>query len=183
MANDTLKNQLGAFIPTTDIYDVIGKIYTSDVNSVEFKELLVRMYQNLNRMAVIINMKDTGYYDVQEFVCGQVLFPNPGLSSQTPTLPTYRQIYRKVINFGALPNATTKTVVHNITITPNTTFTRIYGAASDTTGNSYIPLPYASPTLVNNIELSVNATNVTVTTGSNRSNFNVCYIILEYIQS
>lgn len=183
MANDTLKNQIGAFIPTTDIYDVISNIYAEDVNSVEFKELLVRMYQNLNRQATILNMKDTGYYDVQEFVCGQVYFPNPGLSSQSSTAPSYRQVYRKVINFGALPNTATKNVPHEITTTPNTTFTRIYGTATDPVGKNYIPLPYASPTAANNIELKANATNVTVITGTNRSAFTATYIVLEYIQS
>jgi hypothetical protein len=47
----------------------------------------------------------------------------------------------------------------------------------------YIPLPYASPTLVNNIQLSVDATNVTITTGIDYSAYTVTYVILEYIKS
>ena len=88
-----------------------------------------------------------------------------------------------VINFGALPNAGTKSVPHNIPINGSYTFTRIYGAASDTTGLNYIPLPYASPTAANNIELNLDATNVNIITGSNRSNFNITYVIVEYITS
>ena len=64
-----------------------------------------------------------------------------------------------------------------------TTFTRVYATASDTTGFNYIPVPYASSTAANNIELNVNGTNVNIITGSNRSNFNICYVVLEYLQS
>lgn len=172
----------GSFVQTTNVWDV-SQIAEVDVTSPEFKELLVRLYQNINLIAINLNSRDAGYYTTNEFVNGQLWFPNPALSSQTGTYPANRQVLRKVINFGALPNAGTKAVAHNIPITAGYTFTRIYGTASDTTGLNYIPLPYASPTLVNNIELKVDGTNVTVITGSNRSNFNVAYIILEYIKS
>lgn len=169
----------GAFVPTTNVWDV-SEIYNTEVGSQEFKELLVRLYQNLNNISVILNIKDSGYYNTQPFVTGQLFFPVPG--SSTVEDARYRPTVRKVINFGALPNAGAKSVAHGILMTSKTIFTRIYAAASDTSGNTYIPLPYASPTLVNNIELSVGSTNVTITTGSNRSNFNVCYVILEYLQ-
>lgn len=180
MANPS---QFGAFIPTTNVWDV-SEIYAIDVKSPEFKELLVRLYQNLNNMALGINNRDAGYYILQEFVNGQIWFANPALNSSTSQYPALRQVFRKVINFGALPNTATKSVAHNITgINNATTFTRIYATASDTTVHLYIPIPYASPILANNIELNVDATNVNITTGSNRSNFNICYVVLEYIKS
>jgi hypothetical protein len=184
MSDPTFNNPqgYGAYNPTTNIWDV-SQIYSVEVNSPEFKELLVRLYQNLNLLATLVNLKDTGYYDLQQFINGQQYFPNPVLSSATGTMPTYRPVYRLVINFGALPNATTKSVAHGITCTSATTFTRIYATASDTTGFNYIPIPYASPTLVNNIELKVDSTNVTIITGSNRTNFNICYVVLEFMQT
>lgn len=171
----------GMFVASTNVWDVT-QLYTTDVTTPEFKELLVRLYQNINLISLALNLKDTGYYTLTEFVNGQAFFPNPTLSSTTAANPVFRQVFRKVINFGALPNTATKSVAHGITITNTFTFTRIYGAASDTTGMNYIPLPYASPVLANNIELNVDAINVNVTTGSNRTNFNECYIILEYIK-
>ncbi len=174
----------GSFIPSTNIWDV-SSLYSIDINDPAFKELLVRLYQNVNNIAIVLNVKESGYYDneVNDFVDGNAWFPNPALSSATTTTPTFRPEQRCVINFGALPNTGSKSVAHGITCTASTTFTRIYGAASDTTGFNYIPLPYASPTLANNIELRVDATNVIVTTGSNRTNFNVCYIVIEYLQT
>jgi hypothetical protein len=43
-------------------------------------------------------------------------------------------------------------------------------------------LPYASPTDADNIELSVDVTNVSITTGSDRTGFTTTYIVLEYIK-
>lgn len=180
MATNTNSTTVGAFIPTTNIWDV-SQLYSMDVNSQEFKELLVRLYQNLNNISTMVNFKDTGFYDTNEFVNGQLYFPNPALSSQTQQNPLFRQVFRLVIEFGALPNTATKSVAHNISINDAYTFTRIYATASDTTGLNYIPIPYASPVLANNIELNVDATNVNITTGSNRSNYSICYVVLEYL--
>lgn len=175
-------NSYGAFVPTTNVWDV-AELYQVDVKSPEFKELLVRLYQNINNIAISLNLRDAGYYNTSEFVNGQLFFPNPLLDSTTTSAPTFRQVIRKVINFGFLPNTALKSVAHGIPINNDYTFTRIYGAASDTVGHTYIPLPYASPVLANNIELYVDAVNVNIVTGSDRTNFDVCYVILEYIRS
>jgi hypothetical protein len=172
----------GSFVPTTQVWD-IAQLQETDVTSPEFKELLVRLYQQIGNIAIVLNTKDTGIYAVSEFVNGQVWFNNPAFNSSTQQSSQLRQNLRKVINFGALPNAGTKSVPHGITCTPMTTFTRVYATASDTTGFNYIPVPYASSTAANNIELNVNGTNVNIITGSNRSNFNICYVVLEYLQS
>jgi hypothetical protein len=171
----------GAFVPTNWIWD-IQKVNDSSLPP-EIKELLIRLYQNLNQMALVLNIKDSGYYNQVEFVTGQLLFPNPKNNSATAAAATQRQIWRKVVNFGELPVTGTKSVAHGINCTANTLFVKIYGSASDNSNLEYIPLPYASPTLANNIELKVDGTNVTVITGSDRSNFNMCLIVLEYVQS
>lgn len=170
----------GVRVPTTNIYDVSQLNNTTEITPA-LRELLVRLYQNLNIMANAVNSKDSGLYDTNAFFNNQAFFPAPGSSGLESA--QYRAVIRLLINFGALPNAGTKSVAHGITITPKTTITRLYAAASDTSGNNYIPLPYSSPTLVNNIELNLDATNVNIITGSNRSNFNICYVVIEYIQS
>lgn len=177
---DNLNQNIGLFVNTTFTLDV-AELQRIEVTSPEFKELLVRLYENLNSMVLALNIKDSAYYNTSEFVNGQLLFPNPANNSTTASAPDFRQIYRKVINFGALPNTATKSVAHGITMSAATTFTRIYAAASDTTGMTYIPIPYAS-VAGTNVELSVDATNVNITTGANLTNYNICYVILEYVQ-
>lgn len=181
MADNT--NQLvGSFVPTSFIWDISRLQEIRDLNSDEGRELFVRLYQYIGQICLSLNIKDTGMYNTSQFINGQIFFPNPALNSSTSTTPDFRQVYRLVINFGPLPNATTKSVPHGITVTSQTTFTRIYATATDTTGLTSIPISYASLTLVNVVELNVDSTNVNITTGIDRTNYNICYVILEYLQ-
>jgi hypothetical protein len=170
-----------SFVPTTNTFD-LSTIYNLDPKSDEFKDFLVKLNQNITNIAQSLNARDSGYYIPQEFINGQVWFPNPTLNSITPTAPSYRQVFRLVINFGALPNTGTKTVAHGLTLGVGFTFTRIYATASDTTGKVYLPIPYASGTAADNVELWVDATNVNIKTGKDRTASNICYAVLEYIK-
>jgi hypothetical protein len=173
----------GVLLQNTQVWDVT-EAQEIDVTKPAFKELLVRMYQNLNLIALTVNNKESSFYATFETLKGQQFFPNPSLNSSTPTTPEYRQTYNKTINFGALPNNTTKSVAHGIPINSGYTFTRIYGTATNTTALTALPLPYVDPSsLANGILLSVNGTNVNVKTAANYSAYNVTYIVLEYIKS
>ncbi len=174
-----LQNNTGLFVPTTNIYE-IDNIQQQGLDKELIKNILVHLYQDMCNVAIALNLKDSAYYFDQEFMNGQVLFPNPNMNNANSA---GRQIFRTVVNFGTLPNATTKSFAHNIDIDNATTFTRIYAAASDPVNFSYIPIPYSSITVVaDNIEISVNSTDVIITTGSNRSAYTTTYVILEYVK-
>lgn len=175
--------QFGAFAPTTQVWDV-GEIQNVNVNSPEFKELLVRMYQNLNLMALVLNVADKGIYDTQEFLNGQQWFPDPATNSKTTNSPQYRTPLRKVINMGALKNNGTTSQLHGITVTDTLRWTRIYGVAT-APGTAHpalngIQLPYVSAT-GSIVELNVTSTTVNVITNDDERAFTECYVVLEYI--
>lgn len=171
----------GAFAPTTNVWDTT-ELEKVEVTKPEFKELLIRLYQNLNLMSEVLNIKDSGYYYETEFVNGQQFFPNPILNSGTSTGPTPRQVFRMTIDFGALPNAGTAVVAHGIPVNSATTVTRIYGAASDTTNLKYIPIPYSSASN-DNIELYADSTNVYIITNSaSWITYTTTYVIIEYLK-
>lgn len=180
MAQDTAN--WGLFIPSTYILDV-ARLHEIDVKSPEFKELLVRLYQTVNSIAIATNLKDTGYHLTTEFVTSQLLF------DVNNDLNNLRPIYRTVVNFGALPAAGTKSVAHNIPdimVAGTTTFsfTKIYGAATNPTTVTFIPLPFVSASAVTNqLQIAVDSTNVNITTGGiDYSAYTKSYIILEYVK-
>ena len=172
----------GAFVPLTNIWDV-QQLYSTDVNTPEFKELLVRLYQNINNIALVLNIKDSGYYSNQEFLNGQLFFPNTLQNNDPLDSPDFRQVFRTTVNFGALPNAGTISIPHNIDVNNGYTLTRMYGAATNTSSTSFLPIPYASPTLNKNIELNADDTNVNITTAIDYSGYTTCYCILEYLKN
>ena len=107
---------------------------------------------------------------------------NPALNSTTAQSPSMRQVYRLVVNFGALPNATTKSVAHGLTITSGYSLTRLYAASTKNDQSSFLPIPYASPTLNQNILLNMDATNVNITTAIDYSAYTITYVIIEIIK-
>jgi hypothetical protein len=183
--------QEGSFVPTSNVWDVTD-IFNLQQESEELKELLVRLYQNLNVMATVLNFKDSGFYDTTEFINGQLYFPNPANTSSTPIEPNFRQVYRKVVNYGPLPPPGSYVgVPHGITCNTFTTFTRFYGVANRTgaPGLSYLPLPYASGATATSIEMNADGemvyikTNTAVLFGGPPALYSIVYVVLEYIQS
>lgn len=171
----------GAQIQTSQVWDV-AEIYQTEGLSQGAKELLVRMYQNLNIMAMAVNNKDTGIYHTDEFVTGGTLYPNPAYDSTTAISPSRRQIYRKVIEFGALPDTDTKIVAHGITVTPNLSYISITGVTKDPVTNISLPLPFAHDTAVQEIALWIDGADIKVRTGNNRTAYTETKIFLEYIK-
>lgn len=181
---DNILQYLGEYVPTTEIWQVIQELSTANPNSDQFKELIVRLALIVNRINLAVNTKETGIYDnAREFITCEQYFPNPIFFSGTPQTPEYRLVYRTVVYPAVpLPNAGTLSIPHNITCTAATSFTRIYGEATNPS-TSYIPLPFVSATdVAHNIEVNVDTTNVNIITGANYSAYTISYIILEYLQ-
>ncbi len=153
------------------------------------------------RTATILNVKDIGTYQIgglipttggqenTELLNGQQFWlPAPAVAPAQPNPKKSQYIYRSGFDFVnmnagvAIPVGLTS-LPHGLSPGGGTfTFTRIYGTATNT-GPTYRPLPYASPTLNLNIELSVDNTNINVTVGAGQTALTQCYIVLEYFKS
>ena len=174
MAYTDQQSLTGQFVTTTNVWE-LGVLQEVKVDSPEFKELLVRLYQNVNNIALSLNQKESGLYLQEEFVNSNVYF-NPTSSNQLDLRP----VFRKVINFGAL-GAGANTVAHGLTIATTWSFTQIYATASDTANNRYYPIPWASSGGAANIEIKLDATNIVITNSSGVT-FPVCMVVLEYLK-
>jgi hypothetical protein len=146
----------------------------------DIRETISLIYK---RIANSVNSREGGLYTVQETFCSQQFF--------TPGNPQrFRNVYRKVIDFGALPAAAgTTSIPHEIggdavTPIPNTyIFTRIYAVARSAIGTVWIPIPYVIPGTTDNVNIYVDALNVNIQVSTaNYSSYTQCYVILEYIK-
>lgn len=163
----------GSYVPTTNVWD-IARLYEVEVSSPEFKELLVRLYQNVNNIAIVLNTKVTGYYIEQEFVSGK-LFYNPNADPNDPL--QLRPGFLKTTNTGPLGAGVTA-VNHNIAVTATFQWMFIYGAATDTGTLVGYPLPFAGAA-GNNIEVSVTSTQILINNNSGVT-FTDSQVTLEY---
>ena len=163
----------GSFIPTTGTRDQTKQ----GIDSV------LSLRENINTIALALNTKDSGFYARTEFINGQVWFPDPSLTSASGQNPTLRQVFRLVVLCPTLPAAAgTTTVAHGLTVDAALSWTRIYGTATDPAGFIGLPLPYASPTAADVIEVWVDVTNINIKVGKDRSAFTKNYVILEFIK-
>jgi hypothetical protein len=85
-----------------------------------------------------------------------------------------RKVFKKLVNIGALPNNTTKSVAHNITFQEILSITGI-GKGSTT----WINLPTPHTTAASSVRVTVDATNINIITTSNYSG-TTGWILLEY---
>lgn len=140
--------------------------------SIEFSEdpklLRYDLTDAYQGIASAVNNKTGGLFVPQEKINSEQYYD--------PNNPQrFLSVYRMVVDFGALPNSTTKSVAHNIQDW-NSSFrlTSAYGASTDTSNLQALPIPN------NGIELKINSTYVTITTTSNLSSYTETNIVVEY---
>lgn len=136
----------------------------------EFQDVFSREWA---KIIDVINSKEGALYTEAEVSTFQRYFDATDPQST-------RNVYRRTINFGALPNATSKAVVHGVTLTSTARMTRIYGAATNPSTLEYIPLPFASTTLNDNIILEANQQQVIITTAADYSDYKETTVVIEY---
>ena len=164
----------GVYVPTTRNYE-LEIIKNVDFNSPEFRELLVRLYQFQTEMALALNLKTSAYYVLDEFVTSNLYFKNPA-ADPTVRTPQYRNEYRKVINFGALPAmGASLSQPHGISVTSNTRWVGFIGGATNTVGLTGASIPNAD------IRVTIDNTNITLTASADYSAYTGIITIL-YLQ-
>lgn len=175
------QSNYGSFVETTNVWDVSPIVEMENLDE-PMQDLLVRLYQNINIIAEQLNGKDTGIFTEDEFLTNKLFFPTSTSNTKNQSASQdYRPVFRKVIDFGMLPNATSKSVAHGIIA--DAIMTSISCTANNTGFTSKIPIPYASPTALNeNISLEITDTHVIIKTGIDRRSYTTCYIVLEFIK-
>lgn len=169
-----LKEHAGLFVGTTRVWDV-GSIYDIDVNSDEFKELLVRLHQYINEIALVLNKKTSGYYINKQFLTSDI-YTNDNLSN----VATNRSGYRSFFFTGAL-GAGVKNIPHGLPVTAQWRWTFIAGSATRSGTPDGYPIPFIGAAGIF-ISVNVDAVNIVINNQSglvfDDSNITLKYIII-----
>lgn len=158
-----------SYLPSNSEGNFVDESISFPDDPIEFKYFLK---STLESYARLLNRKENGQYEVIELQNNQT-FPDSTPQNKLP-------IFRKLVNIGALPNATTKEVAHGITNFSQIRVTRLYGAAT-WPGTLAIPLPFLTAAgFANNVSMYINDTHVSLTTGVDRRVFTTSYVVIEY---
>lgn len=143
------------------------KIRNSYVNYGGSLGYVVAKYTKTTDSANSFNYGDPNDYSTTEKIVGTWVDGKP--------------LYQKTINFGALPNATTKSVNHNISNISKIVLFKGWFANSDNSAWAYIP--YASGIENNTVEAWATPSQITVRTFKDQSGFTTCYITINYTKT
>jgi hypothetical protein len=139
--------------------------------------------EQLKKISNAVNIREIGWFLDEELLSGKAFIPGLNNASDGGTSQQYRQILRKVIDFGPLPNNTFKAVPHGIAVDSNFTLIQMWAAATDPTNLVALPIPFAAvPSANTPIQMFMNNTNIFITTSDNRSTYTRCFVFIEYIQ-
>lgn len=143
------------------------------------EEMRLVLSDYIRFLSPLLNAKVIGIFDEEQILNGQTWF-------NTANRQSLKNGYRMTVNFGALPNASVKSVAHNIPVTSSSSFTHIYATATNPAAVFpsifSVPIPYVNVAMAgNNIEINVDDTNVNIRTSTDWSSFTICYVILEYL--
>ncbi len=92
-----------------------------------------------------------------------------------------KQVFRKVIDIGGLPNATTKNVAHGITGLD--TVIEAEGIALNTSGGTHVQLGRPTAGAGSQVTINVNATNVQIVTDADLTANDDSHVILLYTKT
>ncbi len=171
MTSTSDDQRLESFVP---VYDAVPE---------KWEDARSFLVEQLKRISNAVNIREIGWFLDEELLSGKAFIPGSESLSDLNTSQVFRQVLRKVIDFGQLPAAGTKAVPHGITVDANFTLTFMCAAATDPVSFIAFPIPYGDPTgLANAVALTMDATNVYITVGISRAQFTRCFVTIEYLQ-
>lgn len=148
-------------------YDGQTTVYNRDNSEIEVSltnnKAISEINENINNIES--NIRTMGIYSTEEQVVGRWI--------------DGKTLYKKMIELGNLPNETSKNIEIRLS---NASFVKMEGYAIDGLG-SFIPLPFVSNTLANNVGISIiNNSYIVITTGIDRSKYRV-YVTVYYTKT
>lgn len=204
--NDLLNAPTLANVATSGNYnDLINKptlavvASTGDYDDLIDKPTIPTKTSDLNNDSGFItkSVNDLTNYTLSSALSSVATSGNYNDLSNTPTIPTAstlnvystsevvigtwlnKPLYRKVVDFGALPNATQKSVSTGLT---NVKYVNIYGYASDGTYYWSLNTPRPIPGNQYGIGCYINNNSITIECGTDKSS-NSAYVVLEYTKN
>ena len=122
------------------------------------------------RNTQFLNSKVIGIYSPQILPCGKQFYVNN----------VAYDVFRETLSIGALSAPAVTPYPHNIDVTLGFRLVDLYGLANDTTNHKYFRFDMWSK-VGQDIQIDIEGPNVVITTMSDYSNYNDCYVVIEYL--
>lgn len=151
------------------------EVYPENYN--DFRRKIREIY---NKEANWVNQRILGVFEQTEFQNGVQFFTNDPPSGTDKREP--RDGYRKVFEIGSITSGSTSMISHGISGNPFFPY-HIYGTV-ETSATDFRPLPYVNgATVTDQIEITVDSTNIIISNGSTAPDIVMGFVVLEYLKN
>lgn len=151
-------------VETPNVWWGAGDVVTFIYDGTQF---LMQLTYGMPSMPVLGTIGRSDIYDTTEKVVGKWTDGRP--------------LYQKTINFGTLPNSTSKSVVHSIS---NLGYIADVKATAKNSSGTTIQINHvATDDVGKGVGVSVDSTNVKIITAQDRSSFTTCYVTISYTKT
>ena len=171
---DTLTS--GTFTTPAEAYLLNFRCFNADFTS-DYANLKIQLEKGSTATAYEPYVEQGIYVDEEEWYNPNNIEKYSTNEIKIGTWIDGKPLYRKVVDIGALPNASTKQVAHNISNMGSVVTLR--GMVTD---GGFFPIPYCATTNAYAISLFATTTTITVITGSDRSSV-TGFAIIEYTKT
>lgn len=148
---------LESFLP---VYDTMPQTWQ------EAQPVLV---EQLKKISDAVNIREIGWYLDEELLSGKAFIPGTSVGGNNPE--EFRQIFRKVIVFGAITTGANSRA-HGIVFDGNFTLIQLWASATQNTG-TLRAVTFSNPDTINMDDTNINIT-------SDQA-YNLCYAVVEYL--
>jgi hypothetical protein len=135
--------------------------------------------EQFKRIANAINVREIGWFLDEELLSGKQFIPAAVVNQNIKPLQV-RSVFRKVVDFGPLPNTGIKSVAHGINFDNNFTLIQMFASATNPS-TSALPIPFASQNAGETVKMNMDTMNINITTFNDRTAFTRCFVVIEYI--
>jgi hypothetical protein len=165
---------------TSQLFESYLPVY--DLVPEKWEEARPFLVEQLKKISNAVNIREIGWFLDEELLSGKAFIPGSNDVLDGGSSQTFRQIFRKVIDFGPLLINGINSAPHFINVNEQFTLIFLGANATDPVGFTALPIPYVDTmALANQIEIYMDATDVYIVTGVPRSNYTRVYVIIEYL--
>ena len=148
-----------SFVP---VYDAIPE---------KWEESRPFIVEQLKRVAQAINIREIGWFIDEELLSGKAFIPGSNNMLDQGTSQTFRQVFRKVVDCGALV-AGVNTIEHGINYNENFTLVQLWAAVTNSE-------TLMSTTFANADTIRLTDTNIIITSNGT---YDRSFTVIEYLQ-
>lgn len=139
------------------------------------------LVEHLKKISNAVNIREIGWYLDEELLTGKAFIPAVPVPNDNTIPRQPRQILRKVVDIGPLPDGVSM-IPHGIVVDFNFTLIQMWGSATDPVSLVSFTYSYSPSPDANGVQMYISGANIVIQNNVSRLSYTRNFVFIEYIQ-